>query len=201
MTVTPPRQPPPPPRPGAASERESWPVGRTIAIVATVLLLGGSIAAAVVLSRGSDEKPAAARSTTDAAARDATPEAPPEATATPDDAQLPRQVETLDRLLKMSVEGRAEALGGDFAAAAESRSTLLRELRSLQADVTDAQLRAAVTAFIAAIREALRQNRECTASCSTSELERVGRLKRQALSKINPLLREQGIGTYKSSEI
>jgi hypothetical protein len=205
--------------------------GRVVAIAAAaVVLVGGGIAAALALS-GDPSSPAAkaARAGTpppSAVIGAATPEAPvatptaeatvatptPEvtvATPTPDsdtpapssDSALTAQVRTLDGLMQLSEQGRAAAVAGDTAAAAASRATLLRQLQSLRADATDARLQAAVDRFIAAIREALRQNRECGSACSAAELARVASLKRDALSKLNPLLREYVGRTYRLEEI
>ena len=86
-------------------------------------------------------------------------------------------METLDSLMKRSARGRAAAVEGDFAAATANRSDLLRRLRRLERQADDPELKAAVTSFAAAVRESLRQNRECGSGCSTRELERVGKLK------------------------
>ena len=160
----------------------------------TVVLLGGSIVAALVLAGRSDDEPPVA----DTAVREevATPE--PTAAATP---ALERQVQTLDGLMKRSARGRAAAVRGDIPAATANRSDLLRRLRRLQREATDDELRAAVVSFTAAIRESLRQNRECGNACPTRDLERVTRLKQAALRKINPLLRAQGLDPYRPADI
>ena len=58
-----------------------------------------------------------------------------------------------------------------------------------------------MASFSAAIRESLRQNRECASKCSTADLQKVGRLKTAALAKVNPLLEAHGGRTYKRAEI
>ena len=75
-------------------------------------------------------------------------------------------METLDSLMKRSARGRAAAVKGDFAAATANRSDLLRRLRRLERQADDAELKAAATSFAAAIRESLRQNRECKAAAA-----------------------------------
>ena len=73
-------------------------------------------------------------------------------------------------------------------AAIANRSKLLRDIRALDAQADDKQLKAALTSFGAAITESLRQNRECASKCSDADLNKVGTLKQAALAKINPLL-------------
>jgi hypothetical protein len=94
----------------------------------------------------------------------------------------------VDGLMQFSEQGRAAAIAGDTTAARANRTKLLADLQSLQAQVTDAQLKAALASFIAAIRESLRQNRTCGIKCTTSDLARVDALKQQAVAKLNPLL-------------
>jgi double zinc ribbon protein len=211
-------EPPPSPR---------RPDVRVVAIaVAAVLLVGGGLAFA--LTSGGDSTPEtenAARAgtqtapdatvgaptpeptvefptpepTVEATTPEPTVEAPtPEPTVEPD---LAAEVQQLNSLMQMSVQGRAAAVSGDMAAAIAARTRLLRELRSLRAEAADPELQAAVDAFIPAIREALRQNRECGSACSAQELSNVGRLKREALSELNPLLREYVGRTYRREEI
>ena len=205
--------------------------GRVVAIAAAaVVLVGGGIAAALALSGGPSspaskaaragtpspsaivgaETPEAPVATPTAEATVATPTPEPTvATPTPEsdtptpstDTALTAQVRTLDGLMQLSEQGRAAAVAGDTAAAAASRATLLRQLQSLRAAATDARLQAAVDRFIAAIREALRQNRECGSTCSAADLARVARLKRDALSELNPLLLEYVGRTYRLEEI
>ena len=110
-------------------------------------------------------------------------------------------METLDSLIKRSVRGRAAAVKGDFEAAAANRSDLLRRLRRLERQADDAELKAATTSFAAAVRESLRQNRECGRAARRGDLEKVGKLKETALKKINPLLEAQDLDTYKVTEI
>jgi hypothetical protein len=229
LTPEPPAPEPTPPADAYSTGRQLN--GRVVAIAAAaVVLVGGGIAAALALS-GDPSSPAAkaARAGTpspSAIVGAATPEAPvatpaaeptvatatPEptvATSTPDsdtqtpsaDTALTAQVRTLDGLMQLSEQGRAAAVAGDTAAAAASRATLLRQLQSLRADATDPRLQAAVDRFIAAIREALRQNRECGSACSAADLARVARLKRDALSELNPLLSEYVGRTYRLEEI
>jgi RNA polymerase subunit RPABC4/transcription elongation factor Spt4 len=114
---------------------------------------------------------------------------------------LAEQVQRLDGLMQMSVQGRAAAISGDAAGAMANRERLLRELQTLRSEAADPELQAAIDGFIPAIRESLRQNRECGSSCSDSELRYVGRLKRDALSELNPLLREYVGRTYTREEI
>jgi hypothetical protein len=182
---------PPAPAPAPKPPGEGWSRGRVIAIVATVVLLVGSVMAALVLSGGSDKpKPAAARDT------------PAKTTSTPAaDADLSGQVKTLDDLMKASKRGRAAAVKGDTKAAIANRSKLLKDLERLSSAATDARLKAGLRSFTAAIRESLRQNRDCGAKCSTSELETVNRLKEQAVRKLNPLLRKYAKTSYRSRDI
>jgi hypothetical protein len=147
-----------------------------------------------VLSGGSDTpKPAAAN-----AARE-TPVAP---TPTPKPVTaLRRQVQSVDDLMKASKEGRAAAVKGDIKAAIANRSKLLQDLKRVSSEATDARLKAGLRSFTAAIRESLRQNRECAGGCTTSELNKVNRLKQQALAKLNPLLRKYAQTSYSSRDI
>jgi hypothetical protein len=103
--------------------------------------------------------------------------------------------------MKRSARGRAAALKGDFEAAAANRSDLLRRVRRLERQADDAELKAAATSFAAAVRESLRQNRECGAGCPAKDLQKVTKLKQDALEKINPLLEAQDLETYKATEI
>ena len=59
----------------------------------------------------------------------------------------------------------------------------------------------AAIAFSAAIRESLRQNRDCASKCSASDIKKVGQLKDAALAKLNPLLKPFGFGPYTSKQI
>jgi hypothetical protein len=130
-----------------------------------------------------------------------TPTPEPTVEAPSADELLAAQVRRLDALMQLSIQGRAAAIAGDTAAAVASRETLLRRLERLRGDATDARLQAAVDRFIPAIQESLRQNRECGAECSPAELARVGERKRDALSALNPLLREYVGRTYRREEI
>jgi flagellar basal body-associated protein FliL len=194
VTPPPPKPPAPPPQPAREPSGEGWSNALIIAIVVTVLLIGGGIAAAIILS-GSDPEPAAKE----------TPQPKvetPQAQETPDAAAaLKRQVVSLDRLMKRSARGRAAAVEGDFPAAIDNREGLLRSLQRLRRQADDGELKAALTSFTAAIREALRQNRDCESACPTKDLERVGKLKQDALDKINPLLEAQELDTYTSADI
>jgi hypothetical protein len=90
---------------------------------------------------------------------------------------------------------------GDVKAATANRAKLLADLQSLRARATDPQPQPALDSFIAAIRESLRQNRECGAKCSPSDLSRVDSLKQQVLSRLSPLLRRYVGRTYRSQEV
>jgi hypothetical protein len=163
-----------------------------------VVLLVGSVVAALVLSGGSDKpRPAAAT----AARGTPTPEAERPASTPAPDADLRSQVRTLDDLMKFSEKGRVAAVSGETKAAIANRSKLLKDLQRLSSAATDTHLRAGLRSFTAAIRESLRQNRECAADCSTSELDTVNRLKEQAMAELNPLLRKYTKTTYRSRDI
>ncbi len=163
----------------------------------TAALLIGSGVAVLLLSGGDEPKPAAARSTP------APPE--PEETARPkparSDADLQRQVLALDRLMERSQEGRAAAAKGDTKAAIANRSALLKDLETLGGEVKDAKLKAGLTSFTAAIRESLRQNRECGDGCPAGDLEKVNDLKRDTVEALNPLLRKYAKTSYRSRDI
>jgi hypothetical protein len=197
-----PSVPPLPPAPKVtAPARERWSDGRIVAIAVTAVLIVGSLVAALVLSGGSDTpKPPTAK-----AARGAPVSAPPKAKRRASKpapaADLKRQVQTLDDLMKTSGEGRAAAVKGQTKAAIANRSKLLKDLQSLRTGATDARLKAGLRDFTAAIRESLRQNRECADKCSTAELNKVNRLKQQAVTELNPLLRKYTKTTYRSQDI
>ena len=150
-----------------------------------------------MLSGGSDTpKPAAAGTST------ATPAASEAPRPTPRPAAgLRRQVLTLDGLMKLSEQGRAAAVKGDTKAAIANRTKLLAGLKRLDAQATDARLKAGLRSFTAAIRESLRQNSECADRCSAGELNKVNRLKRQAVAELNPLLRRFARSSYDSRDI
>jgi len=162
------------------------------AIAVAVLLLGGiAVAAILILGGGKDKpKPVAAKPTATATAQ-----APAKPTA------LKVQVQSLDRLLKFSEQGRAAAVNGDIKAAIANRTKLLADLQALQKQATDAKLKAAVTSFTAAIRESLRQNKTCGEKCPASALNKVGKLKQQTVDEANPLLRRFGSRAYRSTQI
>jgi hypothetical protein len=196
------RERPPAPPPLPKPPREPLSGGLIIAIAATVILLVGGGIAALVLGGGDDKpKPTAAAATaTAAAAETKTPDAtrPPAQRAQPD---LGRQVQTLDGLMKTSEKGRAAAAKGDTKAAIANRAKLLQDLQRLRGQVNDQRLKAGLGSFAAAIRESLRQNRECGAACSASDLNKVGRLKQETVDALNPLLRKYAKTTYRARDI
>jgi hypothetical protein len=193
----PPRRPPAPPRP-PKPPREPLSGGLIIAIVVTVvLLLGGGVAALVL---GGDEKPkpvtAATAAPADTATPDATRPAPKRAPA-----GLGRQVQTLDGLMKTSEKGRAAAAKGDTKAAIANRAKLVKDIQRLRTQANDKQLKAGLGSFAAAVRESLRQNRECGAGCPASDLSKVNRLKQDTVGALNPLLRKYAKTTYRARDI
>jgi hypothetical protein len=189
-----PPKPPKPPRPPKAP-REPLSGGLIIAIAATVLLLAGGGIAALVL--GGDDKPKPVAAATAAPQDTATPEAT-KAGKRPD---LARQVQSLDALMKTSEKGRAAAAKGDTKAAIANRAQLLKDVQALRAKAADKQLKAGLGSFAAAVRESLRQNRECGAGCSASDLNKVGRLKQQTVGALNPLLRKYAKTSYRARDI
>jgi hypothetical protein len=114
---------------------------------------------------------------------------------------LAAQVNALDRLMRMSERGRSAAVNGNFAAAVANRASLLAKIERLRARATAPALRAGLASFAAAVREALQQNRTCRAACSAADLARVGRLKRAALGRLNPLLRRYAGTSYRPEQI
>ena len=116
-------------------------------------------------------------------------------------ADLPKQVQTLDGLMKTSQKGRAAAAKGDTKAAIANRSKLVKDVQRLRGEATDKQLKAGLASFAAAIRESLRQNRECGAACSASDLKKVSRLKQDTVDALNPLLRKYAKTTYHARDI
>jgi hypothetical protein len=205
----PPAPQPQPPKPPKRRERAPAPPslpkppreplsgGLVAAIAITVVLLVGGGIAALVLSGGDDKsKPAAAATAAPTQTPGATRPAPKR--TQPD---LGRQVLTLDALMKTSQRGRAAAARGDTKAAIANRSKLLQDLQRLRGQVTDKQLKGGLGSFAAAIRESLRQNRECGASCSASDLNKVNRLKRDTVKALNPLLRKYAKATYRARDI
>jgi hypothetical protein len=167
-----------------------------VAGVVTAVLLIGSGVAALLLSGDDEPEPAAARSTPE-------PERTAEPTREPrrSDAGLRRQVLALDDLMKFSQEGRTAAAKGDTQAAIANRSDLLKDLERLQDQARDARLKAGLGSFVAAIRESLRQNRECGNTCPAGDLEKVNGLKEETVDALNPLLRRYAKTTYRSREI
>ncbi len=195
----PPAAPPPktksPKRP--KQPREPVSPGLIVAGIVTLLLLIGSGVAALLLSGGDDDPKRSA-------AVESTPVAPDpqETTAPPStDADLRQQVLTLDDLMKKSQEGRAAAASGDTEAAIANRADLLKALQRLQRQAEDAKLKAGLGSFVAAIRESLRQNRECGDACPTGDLNKVNTLKRETVQTLNPLLRKYAKTSYHGREI
>jgi hypothetical protein len=185
------RPPAPPPLPRAPREPLSG--GLIAAIAITVLLLAGGGIAALLL--GGKDKPKPVAAATAAPAKTATPEAKKAKPA------LGRQVQTLDGLMKTSEQGRTAAAKGDTKAAIANRAKLLAALQRLDAQAADKRLKAGLASFTAAIRESLRQNRECGAKCSTSDLNKVNRLKQETVDALNPLLRKYAKTTYRARDI
>jgi hypothetical protein len=171
--------------------------GLILAIAITAILLVGGGVAALVLSGGDKPKPTAAAATA-APTRTAKPDATRPA---PKQSALPKQVQTLDGLMKSSQKGRAAAAKGDTKAAIANRSKLVKDVQRLRGQATDKQLKAGLASFAAAIRESLRQNRECGAKCTTSDLNKVNRLKQDAVAALNPLLRKYAKTTYRARDI
>jgi hypothetical protein len=204
----PPKEPPPGAEPPKRPKRDDPPAepnrsridGRTAAIVAVVVALAAIVTTAVVLLTGGSEPERAEAPRVEQVAETATPTAKPKSTPRPT-ADLDAQVKTLDELVRFSKKGRASAVNGNMKAAIANRTKLLRDIRALDKQADDKQLKAALASFDAAIAESLRQNRECASKCSSADLGKVGKLKQSALAKINPLLEEHGGRTYKRSEI
>jgi len=217
-----------PPQPGVAETRHSFPAvppgspaaeepkpkrdeppappnraridGRTAAIVAVVVLLAAVITTTlVVLTGGSEPERAAAPVETSAPVETETPMAT--AKPKPKTSDLDAQVKTLDELMRLSRKGRAAAVEGDIKAATANRAQLLKDIKALDGQADDKQLKAALASFSVAIAESLRQNRECGSKCSDADLAKVGKLKQAALAKINPILKAHGTRTYTRAEI
>ena len=217
-----------PPQPGVAETRHSFPAvppgspgaeepkprrdeppappnraridGRTAAIVAVVVLLAAVVTTAlVVLTGGSEPERAAAPVETSAPVETETPMAT--AKPKPKTSDLDAQVKTLDELMRLSRKGRAAAVEGDIKAATANRAQLLKDIKALDGQANDEQLKAALASFSVAIAESLRQNRECGSKCSDADLAKVGKLKQAALAKINPILKAHGTRTYTRAEI
>ncbi|HEX6026057.1 MAG TPA: hypothetical protein VFZ00_28960 [Solirubrobacter sp.] len=199
--VPPPTEPPVAPPPPAPREkppkppREPLSTGMIVAGVVTLVLLIGSGIAALLLRGGDDEEPRSA------AVVESTPGPERTAEPTPEGPDLRQQVMTLDDLMKRSQQGRAAAASGDTEAAIANRSALLKDLLKLRGEVEDAKLKAGLASFVAAIRESLRQNRECANACPPSDLDKVNALKRETVKTLNPLLRKYAKTSYQSREI
>jgi hypothetical protein len=175
--------------------RPPWLAGRGLAIggvVLAIVLIGVGL---VLIPQGAPHRPRAAAalgtSTPSATATPAPPRGP----------SLAAQVVSLDALMRMSERGRAAAVKGDFAAAVANRATLARRIDRLHGRATDPALRGGLARLGAAMREALRQNRTCKASCSAADLARIGRLKQAALSRLDPLLRRYAHTSYRREQI
>jgi hypothetical protein len=200
-----PGDPPPPPRrsPGAAIGDGFRNLDRRVYAILAAVVVGGLLVFGIAALGGKSKDKVPPEPTQAAAVVAETPKAkktpkPKPVAAAP---ALKTQAQEVDRLLKFSQAGRADAVNGDFKAATANRTKLLKDLQSLQGKATDAQLKAGVTAFAAAIRESLRQNRECGSKCSTSDITKVGTLKQTALDKLNPLLKKFGLGPYTTKQI
>ena len=199
-----PGDPPPPPRrsPGAAIGDGFRNLDRRVYAILAAIVIGGALVFGIAVLGGKSKDKVPPEPTQAAAV--VTTKSKPKKTPTPKPAAAPAlktQAQEIDRLLKLSQTGRAAAVKGDFKAATANRAKLLKDLQSLQGKATDAQLKAGVTAFAAAIRESLRQNRECGSKCSTSDITKVGTLKQTALDKLNPLLKRFGLGPYTIKQI
>jgi hypothetical protein len=164
-----------------------------------VLLAALVTTGVVVLTGGDESQPVATPLETPVDTPAPTPEETPKPKATA--APIEAQVKTLDELVRFSAKGRKAAVNGDIKAAIANRAKLLRDIRALDKQAGDKQLKAALAGFDAAIAESLRQNRECGSKCTDADLQKVGRLKTAALAKINPILKEHGGRTYKREEI
>ena len=103
--------------------------------------------------------------------------------------------------MRKSQEGRAAAASGDTEAAIANRSDVLKGLQQLRREAEDAKLKAGLGLFVAAIRESLRQNRECADACPASDLDKVNGLKRRTVESLNPLLREYAETSYRGRDI
>jgi hypothetical protein len=191
------REPAPPSLPKPPREPLSGGLLAAIAIT-IVLLVGGGIAALVL--GGGDDKPKPVAAATAAPEETRTPDAtrPAPKPAQPD---LGRQVQTLDGLMKTSQKGRAAAAKGDTKAAIANRSQLLKDVQQLRGQAADKQLKSGLGSFTSAIRESLRQNRECGTACPVSDLNKVNRLKQDTVDALNPLLRKYAKTTYRARDI
>jgi hypothetical protein len=190
-------KPPDPPKPlDPADFDDGIDLPRVIvAVLGGLALLAVIIVALVLVFGGKKDKPA-----TPVEKAAATATASPAATAAAKD-PLKAQVIDFDALLKRSAKGRSAAVHGDFKAAIANRSKLLSDLKALDQQATDPQFKAALTSFTAAVRESLRQNRECQSTCPESDLLKVQKLKQQTLDKAQPLLDKFGGGKYTTKDI
>jgi hypothetical protein len=190
-----PAKPPRPPRRSPAAVLRD--LDRRIYAILAAIVVGAALVLgiAVIGSKSKDKVPPEPTQAAAVVKPKKTPKPKPAAPA------LKTQAQQLDRLLQRSKTGRADAVNGDFKAAMANRAKLLKDIQSLQGKATNAQVKAGATAFAAAIRESLRQNRECAAKCSTSEITKVGTLKQTAVDKLNPLLKRFNLGPYTAKEI
>jgi hypothetical protein len=188
----------PPVVPPAADEPRGPADRRLLAILGVVvaIMIGGLLL--LFLPHGAKHPPQQAAKLATATAT-ATPT--PTATKAAPSPALAAQVKTLDALMRMSEHGRADAVKGDFAAAVANRESLLRRIDRLHAGAAAPALRAGLTSFAAAVREALRQNRTCRADCWAADVAQVGRLKQAALDRLDPLLRRYAGTTYRREQI
>jgi hypothetical protein len=200
---TPPTPPPPPSEPGRPPLAAFGDFVRRIdprigLVVLAILVIGGGLIA--LGSVKSSPKPRETQTTTDSAALE------PTATATAAKRPKPTvslraQVLRVDGLLRLSQKGRAAAVRGDFAGAIANRTTLLKDLQALGSKARNAQLKSGLTAFAAALTEALHQNRTCRSKCSATDIAKVRRLKDTAVHQLNPLLHRFGAGRYSATTI
>jgi hypothetical protein len=192
-----PAKPPRPPRRSPAAVLRD--LDRRIYAILAAIVVGAALVAgiAVIGSKSKDKVPP---EPTQAAAV-VKPKPKKTRTPKPTAPALKTQVEQLDRLLQRSKTGRADAVNGDFKAAIANRAQLVKDLQSLEGKAANAQVKAGATAFAAAIRESLRQNRDCASKCSTSDITKVGTLKQTAVDKLNPLLKRFNLGPYTAKEI
>jgi hypothetical protein len=182
----------PPPPPGQPP-RIGGPPLAIGGIVLAIVLAGLGLA---LIPRGDKHPARAAAPVTSTPTPTAT-----KAAATVAGPSLAAQVQDVDAMMRMSERGRSAAVKGNFAAAVANRATLARRIARLQQQAKEPGLRAGLASFGAAVREALRQNRTCRADCSAADLARVGRLKQQALTRLNPLLRRYAHTHYSRAQI
>ena len=190
----PPPTPPSAPAPTPDSGGEGFSNVLIAAIVIVVLLIGGGIAA-LVLSGREDKAPAAKT----AAKEEPEKTAEPTAEATP---ALKGQVETLDSLdeaLRARPGGRAEGRlrggGGEPLRPAAPGPAPRAPGRRRRAEGRRDELRRRGPR-IAATEPRVREP-----AARPSDLQKVTKLKQDALEKINPLLEAQDLDTYKATEI